>query len=967
MQVCNTTIDQLLRQHAVLNPNDLAIKYFPLNKECKRISYGKLNKITDNLAKFINDLNNKKNKKIVIFGDRSPFIVYAIMGIFKSCSTYSIIDTCHPVERIKIYLDILEPDMCITYSYICPDALKSYFTNILEKETLDKIFETQITQHISHDLQIKNCPNDTAVCTFTSGSTGMPKCVMGRHSSLTVFYEHVKHKFDIKKESRYGMLSGISHDPLQRDIFTPIYFGSCIYIPDQCILLDANKISIWLIENEINIICVTPSMLQILISANKNIPSLTHIFSVGEKLYKKDASKILTLASNAQIINMYGSTETQRAVSMYQVTLDLLENNEILKNLDVIPSGKCIGPAELLILDKDNKIVNTDEIGEIYVRSQFISKGYYNSDNETKEKFIKNPITNDETDIIYKTGDLGKFLPDGNVLCLGRIDNQVKIRGYRVELNEIDICLSKNTNIFNSITLIDKYNDNEMLLTWVKSTLNKDEILEYLKSNLPHYMIPDDIIHVKEFEINHNCKIDTTKLPKYKCQSKEINKNEICHYISYLLNTEVNENTNLFDYGLNSIIATQIISYINRSYNKSLKITDIYKNQTINSILNNDDNKVNLISKIEEYYKQINTKNVNKNKVFLTGCTGFLGIHILSNYLINAKNTCDTIYVLVRAKTKIEAMEKINNSLEKYCGIKLNNILNLNNKLQILLGDLNENNLGLNVVDYLLLTNTINLIIHNGAEVDWIKSFDQLANVNVRSTVDIIKLAKRCRNNVKINFISSTAIYDNNYHKNLMIIPENTKLSDDVIQNISTGYAETKYVSERLIQKSKTDGISYNIFRTGYLICNDQTFKWLDRDFLVKLLKHCIKYRIVPILHNQYMYIKLLPVNYAAECIIKCSHNEVNKTINLVGKQIDFCQYLSIIKDIMPVTEIEYKLWKESIKDNDELFILKDFIPDLDNYLNKTYNTQIISKYLNIDSLQLQYIIKIYIQQNLIH
>mgnify|MGYP000140221194 CR=1 FL=1 len=202
--------------------------------------------------------------------------------------------------------------------------------------------------------------------TFTSGSTGIPKCVMGKYESLTAFYPYMQKRFNLTSDLRYGMLSGVSHDPIQRDIFTPLYYGTTLYIPNQSIILNGKELSNWLNVNKINVICITPSLMRIIMSSCVTLTSLTHIFIVGEQLLTYDVTQFFDQLSDVtKIINIYGSTETQRAVLMYEVTKQTLYK---LKEFATVP---------ICSIEIDNGPVNIHltEENEICIVSDYISNG----------------------------------------------------------------------------------------------------------------------------------------------------------------------------------------------------------------------------------------------------------------------------------------------------------------------------------------------------------------------------------------------------------------------------------------------------------------------------------------------------------------------------------------------------------------------------------------------------------------
>ena len=944
------------------------------NYACKVYNYEELHRISNNIANYINYLDSEKNKKIVIFGNRSAILIATIFGILKSGSAYSIIDTCHPTNRLVTYLTVLKPDMCILCDYDIDTYLSKYFKNIIRLPN-----DISLVNSVAYTLPDSyNTNNSTAIYTFTSGSTGIPKCVMGKHSSLTVFYPAMRHLLNIDSHLTYGMLSGISHDPLQRDIFTPIYFGSSIHIPPQKILLNSTEITDWLQYTKVNIICVTPSLLQIILAPKKKLTHLTHVFSVGEKLFKKDAIALFQLAPSCKIINMYGSTETQRAVSMYIVTKNIIETDPILQNLDVIPSGKGVGPVNILVICTDlidsninYRLANINEEGEIYIQSPYISKGYYEQLEETHKKFVINPITGEG--LCYRTGDIGKYLPDGNMLCTGRTDNQVKIRGYRVELDEIDTCLSTLTGVHKSITLY----QNDLLITWVKSQIHIQELYNHLKSNLPHYMVPDHIVPVQEFFINHNCKIDVTKLPDYTSIKPNVTHNindillDAIEHIRHIIGL-VDGDTNLLECGLSSYNIAELVSYINQKWNQNYKIIDFYKSPKLSDFLGiNKIQSIDLLDEIQTYKQKISNLPFNNMKLIkskftylLTGVTGFLGSHLLVDLL--ERSDVDSVICVIRGQNDHDIYNKLKNTIIKYHSETIFNKITTTSKINMVIGDITLPHFGMNDTIWTYLLQHVNSIIHNAAEVDWVKSYHQLKTANVDSTMTCIEFAFSAIHKTSINFISSTAIYDTSYFQNLQIIQENQSFDTTVVNELTTGYAQTKMISDILVGYVRKYNISTNVYRTSYLICDTKNYNWISRDFLVKMLQYVVKTGTIPYDTLQPI-LYLLPVDIASHIIVSCSLNETNHDFNIVGKSIGFSDYLNICNYYLPINIIGYQKWITNISNSDqEIKVLVDFIPNPSTYKPRYYDTNTSGKYCLCNMIDLHNIISKYIRKDLL-
>lgn len=284
----------------------------------------------------------------------------------------------------------------------------------------------------------------------------------------------------------------------QRDIFTPLFLGAQIVVPPRDMIAH-ELLAEWMRENKVTVTHLTPAMGQILVGgASAQMPSLHHAFFVGDLLTKKDCRKLQDLASNVNIINLYGTTETQRAVSFFEI-VSKARDPAFLDGLpDIIPVGQGMLNVQLLIIDRDdkNRICDVGEQGELFLRAGGLAEGYLGDDETTRKlneaKFLTSwfvdpakwaqdfeastagkrepwmDLYKGPRDRIYRTGDLGRFRPDGSVECTGRVDNQVKIRGFRIELGEIDTHLSHHRFLRENVTVVRRdQNEEPKLVSYI--------------------------------------------------------------------------------------------------------------------------------------------------------------------------------------------------------------------------------------------------------------------------------------------------------------------------------------------------------------------------------------------------------------------------------------------------------------------------------------------------------------------
>src|SRR5207249_1815879 len=287
---------------------------------------------------------------------------------------------------------------------------------------------TELLSHYSEsEARISVNADDPAYLAFTSGSTGEPKGVLGRHGPITHFLPWQEETFDLRESDRFSLLSGLAYNHLHRDVFTALSLGATLHIPAPELMKSPDRLTEWLGQNEITVIHLTPALGRLLrTSMGKTLPSVRRIFFGGDVLKRQDVDLTRELAPNAKIVCFYGATETQRAVGYFEVPEETLPSDEAATH--PIPLGRGIKDVQLLLLSSGGKLAGIGELGELYVRSPHLAQGYMGDTDLTAQNFIVNSFTNETGDRLYRTGELGRYLPDGRVEGAGRKDRRVSIR-----------------------------------------------------------------------------------------------------------------------------------------------------------------------------------------------------------------------------------------------------------------------------------------------------------------------------------------------------------------------------------------------------------------------------------------------------------------------------------------------------------------------------------------------------------
>lgn len=531
----------------------------------------------------------KRGDVVMVYAHRGVDLVVAVMGVLKAGATFSVIDPAYPPARQIIYLQVARPRALVVIEKAgkLASPVRHYLETELQILTEAPALAIQddgtllgglikgtevLAQQAALGAQgtgVVVGPDSNPTLSFTSGSEGIPKGVRGRHFSLTYYFPWMAQTFGLSEHDRFTMLSGIAHDPIQRDIFTPLYLGATLLVPTADDIGTPGRLAEWMDENRATITHLTPAMGQLLSAqAEQPIPSLHHAFFVGDILTKRDCLRLQALARNAAVVNMYGTTETQRSVSYFEVPSLNSDPTFQRSQKDVIAAGKGMLDVQLLVVNRHNRqqVCGVGEVGEIYVRAGGLAEGYLGLPEMTATKFIPNWFVPEDywrsqggggddlpwteffmgpRDRMYRTGDLGRYTPDGNVECSGRADDQVKIRGFRIELGEIDTHLSQHPLVRENVTLVRRDKDEEpVLISYVvplqsseldrlvsadesAATRKGDEIVQglrryrrligeikgYLKKRLPAYAVPTVVVPLGKLPLNPNGKVDKPALP----------------------------------------------------------------------------------------------------------------------------------------------------------------------------------------------------------------------------------------------------------------------------------------------------------------------------------------------------------------------------------------------------------------------------------------------------------------------
>ena len=560
-------------------------------------TYKELNDRSNRLARYLLAQQIGPEDVVAIYAHRNVHLVWALIGVLKAGAAFCVIDPSHPPVRVQEYLSASDSKALIQIGAACePNAEMATVLNydsLRCRITLDGETLHTLSQYPTDDPAVAVGPNHLAYVIFTSGSTGRPKGVLGRHGPLTHFVPWLKVTFGLSENERFSFLSGLATNKLQRELFTALTLGGTVCMPAPDDIGSFGRLDEWLRREAISVVHLTPAMAQLLEeTATQPIPSVRHVFFGGDLLRLRDVNRVRRLMPIAEIANFYNSSETQRGGSCI-----IFSDSSIAGAKEVPPLGRGVKDVQLLVLNHGGQLAGVGELGEICVRSPHMARGYLGDEELTKERFITNPFTGIEGDRVYRTGEQGRYLPNGDVEFVARGQDQVSIRGFRVELGEIEAVLLKHPAVRETVLAAhERTPGNYTLVAYViaarESSPTASDLRAFLKEQLPDYMIPAGFIFVESLPLTPTGKVDRQALPLPEAVRRELTslfvaprtaleKLLAASWIEILGVERVGAEDNFFELGGHSLAATQIIARICHAFDVELPLRRLYEAPTI--------------------------------------------------------------------------------------------------------------------------------------------------------------------------------------------------------------------------------------------------------------------------------------------------------------------------------------------------------------------------------------------------
>jgi surfactin family lipopeptide synthetase A len=887
------TLHQLFEEQAAKTPVAIALTYADNDW-----TYAQLNAASNQLAHYLRHQIDIQPDVIVGICCKPGYeMIMAMWAVLKSGAAYVPIDPDFPEERIAYLLADTKTEAVLVDQY-CVDRFNQVNHHTVHVIDLTaRKTELELASRPDKNLAVITQPHHLAYVIYTSGTQGRPKGVLIEHRSVVNYVTYLIKNNKLSTTSVGAKYAAFCFDASVIEIYPILLSGGKLCVIKEDDRFDCEKVNEFFHQHGVTFAFLPTSFAELFFEM-KNF-SLKNLMVGGSKLNK-------FVATSYRIENVYGPTETTVQATVFHPH----------KAYENIPIGKPLDNVQCYVVDTQLNLVPIGSIGELLIGGSGLARKYLNLSELTAQKFIRNPFQSEKEKIenknthLYKSNDLVRWLPNGNLEYIGRNDNQVKIRGYRIELGEIEHVLMQYPDIQQATVIaLGELSEKQIVAYYVTQIpIDHVDLKKSLLQKLPEYMLPVIYMRLEKMPLTANGKIDKQALPlpdraDKRAYTGPTNPLEqiVCLAYAKILGLEekpVSIYDDFFELGGDSLAAIRLNFLLERYFR--VNVTDIFKLKTpanlvlkllpagesllkkITQIKRLYENKMAFSSqdlqtkdlsqaarqRYQNYLTKIESSNLdtvtrsNIRSVLLTGATGFLGCHLLASLL---EETSYDIYLPIRAATDEIAFDRLNQQFKYHFQRSLKNQIS---RINVFSAQLDRQHLGLEVCKYKALVNQVDSIIHCAALVKYYGHDKEFQQSNVQPTTNLLELSKLT--SIKdFHYVSTVGVPMEGYivDQDYAMLTEEDNLNNLV--HSDHPYVQSKYQSEQLVNRYRAQGIKGTIYRVGNLTMNSQTYgtqKNIEENMFFAHLKAMIALKIIP---KEITQPEVSPVDYTARAIIK--------------------------------------------------------------------------------------------------
>jgi amino acid adenylation domain-containing protein len=575
-------IDQLFEAQVEQAPDNIAVVFGQ-----QSLTYRALNEAANRLAHYLRSQGVTTQTMVGVCAGRGPQMIIAIMAVLKAGGAYVPLEPALPKARLRDVVTTNGMTCLLTEAQWVElfDDITGLNVIALDAQQTQQQLASCSPSNLSGAIEYR--ASNLAYVIYTSGSSGKPKGVMVSHRALCNYVLSIRDLFSLTPGLSFGLLTSVATDLGNTTLFPSLAFGGTLHVLSEAQVVDSDYVCNYLKDNQVDVLKLTPSHFNALFS-NQALTqfSVRWLFLGGEKADSTTGQKLSMLVDKGvRVINHYGPTEATIGCCTFELSNPISGTD--------IPIGRPLSNVCCYVLSVDLNLLPFGAIGELHIGGAGLASGYLNQRELSAQKFIQNPFSDDAAQRLYKTGDLVRYLPDGNLLFVGRIDDQVKIRGFRVEPGEIESQLSRCDGVISSVVLAAE----EQLVAYLVTGQNAsvDAVRQQLQNCLPHYMVPSAFMVLDELPLTNNGKVDKKALPKpdgshlqgvYVAPQGDSEHTLVSIWAELLkLNEDkVSVTANFFELGGHSLLAIRLVAQIRQQLQQELALRLIFDEPTIRAL-----------------------------------------------------------------------------------------------------------------------------------------------------------------------------------------------------------------------------------------------------------------------------------------------------------------------------------------------------------------------------------------------
>jgi amino acid adenylation domain-containing protein/thioester reductase-like protein len=972
-------IHELFQAQVERTPEAEAVVY-----EGERLSYWELNRRANRLGHYLKKKGVGPEVRVGVCMERSVEILVAILGVLKAGGAYVPPDPRNPEDRLRYMVEDARCRVVVTETGGVGQKLGAGAREIVRMDGEER---EAIERESGENLEGEKIGESLAYVIYTSGSTGKPKGVGIEHRQLVNYVKGVVAGVGLKA-GRYALVSTLGADLGNTMIYPALVSGGSLHIINEERAMDGEKLGEYFEREGIDYLKIVPSHLKGLESGGggKRVMPRRKLVVGGEASPWdwvegwEEAGKERERGKaegggepddrGFEIVNHYGPTETTVGVLTYAA-----KGRRKPVAGATMPLGRALGNSRMYVLDEEMEPVPRGVAGELFIGGSGVGRGYLGRAELTADRFVPNPYAGDREEgrdevgeRLYRTGDRVRYLEDGNLEFLGRVDDQVKVRGYRVELGEIEVRLREHAGVREVVVVAREATpgDNRLLAYFTvkagEEEVGAEELRGYLAGKLPDYMVPAVYVRLESLPLTPNGKVDRKALPapegdayavgRYEAPQGEI-ETIVAEIWAELLKVErVGRQDNFFALGGHSLLVVQTTARLRKSLGVEVRVDALFARPVLSDFARGVESSRNggvlatMRADGTEYLPTVirdlgaeailDASIVPRSQtpaatpaenVFLTGASGFLGCFLLAELL---NRTQSTVYCLVRSSTNEDGMARIRAKLKSY------DLWDAATSARIVAvpGDLSKPLLGLSVKQFEMMADVVDAVYHSAAIVHAVYSYDLIKAANVLGTQEIIRMACRGRRKV-LHHISTISVFPP-----LLDADEVGPVTEDALferwQNLSTGYAQSKWVAEKLVRMAGSRGVPIAIYRPSFISGSPLSGAGNPSDFLSRFIFACLQLGFAPDLDDIDIGINMLPVDYTSRGIVALSLREdvLGRCFNFVNdKPMRLSKVSEFIlswgrKSGFPMQRVSFESWLAGCNASEDLKMLQVFFPE---------------------------------------